>query len=73
MNFHAVKVNTLLKNNDLQELEENNSTKYMILLSELGELGCINIQNSVLYYIIDSEWNDLNKSLLFSCPKSPGS
>ena len=46
-------------------LKEESISKYIFLLPKLGELGYVNNQNTNSYYIIDSEWNELNKNVVF--------
>ena len=71
MNFHKVNMNEA-SYLDLHELKEESISKYILLLPKLGELGYANNQNTNLYYIIDSEWNELNKNMVFCRPTSPG-
>ena len=41
------------------------------MLPELGKHGYNTIEQSASYYIIDSEWNELNDNGSFIAPKSP--
>jgi len=72
MNFHTVKMNVVLTDADLAEIEEMKITKYILLLPKLGDLGYANNEQASLYYVIDSEWNELNENMHFSRPTSPG-
>ena len=72
MNFHSVKMNVVLTDADLAEIEEMKITKYILLLPKLGDLGYANNEEASLYYVIDSEWNKLNENMHFSRPTSPG-
>ena len=71
MKFHKINVKetTYL---DLDELKEENISKYILLLPKLGESGYANNQHTSLYYAIASEWNELNENMVFSLPTSPG-
>ena len=71
MNFHKVNMNEA-SYLDLHELKEESISKYIFFLPKLGELGYANNKNTNLYYIIDSEWNELNKNMVFCRPTSPG-
>jgi len=72
MNFHTVKMNVVLTDADFAEIEEMKITKYILLLPKLGDLGYANNEEASLYYVIDSEWNELNENMHFSRPTSPG-
>ena len=56
---------------DLDELKEDSISKYILLLPKFGELEYANNQNTNLYYVINSEWNELNENMVFSLPTSP--
>ena len=71
MNFHNVNMKEA-SYLDLDELKEENISKYILLLPKLGELGYANNQHTTLYYAIDSEWNELNENMIFRRPISPG-
>ena len=60
--------------NDLELLpfKEDTIKNYLLLLPELGKDGYISIEKNASYYIIDSEWNELNDSNNFMPPKTPG-
>ena len=54
MNFHKVNVKEA-SYLDLDELKEDNISKYILLLPKLGELGYANNRRTNLHYVIDSE------------------
>ena len=44
---------------------------FVLLLPELGGYGYTNDNKLSLYYIIDSDWNELNKDMQMISPKTP--
>ena len=72
MVFHTVQMNEQSTDKQLVKLDESMFTKYMLLLPKLGEFGYTNNQSPLLYYVIDSEWNELDEEYQFNRPKSPG-
>ena len=47
-------------------------SNYVLLLPELGEYGYTKIDTLSLYYIIDSEWKELDQMMQLKIPSSPG-
>ncbi len=72
MVFHTVQMNLQSTDKHLVKLDESMFTKYMLLFPKLGEFGYTNNQSPLLYYVIDSEWNELDEEYQFNRPKSPG-
>ena len=70
MSYHNVDIDMILTNNDLIEFAEKYITTQLLLLPELGKAGYINIEEYSMYYIIDSEWNELNHVMQSRCPTS---
>ena len=70
MIYHNVNIDMTLINSDLIEFGETHITKYLLLLPELLRLRYTNTRESSLYYIIDSEWNDLKEGIQFRRPIS---
>ena len=70
MNYHATKLDLSLTDFDLLPFEDKMITNYLLLLPELSKIGYINVQKNASYYVIDSEWNELDKSNSFMPPKS---
>ena len=71
MNFHQVEINLALTDSELQPFDESFISNYLLLLPELDKEGYINLQGNGSYYIIDSDWNELDSHVLLSPPKSP--
>ena len=71
MNYHTINFDLSLTEFDLLPFEDKMITNYLLLLPELSKIGYIHVQKNASYYIIDSEWNELDKSNSFIPPKSP--
>ena len=71
MNFHQVNMNLAATDSQLQPFDEGFISNYLLLLPELDKEGYINLQGNGSYYIIDSDWNELDSHILLSPPKSP--
>ena len=56
---------------DLLPFEDKMITNYILLLPELSKIGYFHLQKNASYYVIDSEWNELDKANNFMPPKSP--
>ena len=62
-----------VKNDDeLCKVDTATISNYALLSPALGEYGYTNIDKLSLYYIIESEWKDLDRYIQFNLPKSPG-
>ena len=71
MDFHKVEINLSMTDTELQPFDENCISNYLLLLPELDKDGYINLEGNGSYYIIDSDWNELDCHILLSPPKSP--
>ena len=71
MTYHNVDIYMTLTNNDLIGFGETNITNYVLLLPELEKAGYTNTEESSMYYIIESEWNELKHDMKFRHPTSP--
>ena len=71
MNYHAINFDMSLTDFDLLPFDDTMITNYLLLLPELSKIGYIHLQTNASYYVIDSEWNELDKSNIFVPPKSP--
>ena len=69
MNYHKVDLDLSLTDLGLLNLGESNISNYVLLLPELCEDGCINVESRSSYYIIVSEWNEVNKMNNLLTPK----
>ena len=56
---------------ELKQVDERTFTRYILLLPELSKLGYYTISGYGSYYIIDSEWNELDCDIKLLPPKSP--
>ena len=65
-------MNLISTDKHLVKLDKRVFTKFMLLLPKLGAFGYTNNQSPPLYYVIDSEWNELDEEKQFNHPKSPG-
>jgi len=71
MDFHKVEIDSSMTDTELQPFDENCISNYLLLLPELDKDGYINLEGNGSYYIIDSDWNELDCHILLSPPKSP--
>ena len=71
MTYHKVLFDLSLTDLELLPFEEDAIDNYLLLLPELGKDGYINVEQNASYYMIDSEWNELNEKKNIP-PKSPG-
>ena len=71
MNYHLTNLDLSLTDFDLLPFEDKMITNYILLLPELSKIGYFHLQKNASYYVIDSEWNELDKANNFMPPKSP--
>ena len=71
MNYHKVDLDLSLTDLDLLNLYTSNTRNYLLLLPEWYKDGYINVESISAYYIIDSEWNELDNMNNLYIPKSP--
>ena len=71
MNYHVTNLDLSLTDFDLLPFEDKMITNYILLLPELSKIGYFHLQKNASYYVIDSEWNELDKANNFMPPKSP--
>ena len=72
MNFHEIKMNVSTTNNDLATLKRSDIYCYILALPKADMNGFINVECNSLYYVIDSNWNELSEEMEFISPRSPG-
>ena len=72
MTYHKILFDLSFTDLELLPFEEDTIENYLLLLPELGKDGYINAEENASYYIIDSEWNELNEQNNLIPPKSPG-
>ena len=71
LNFHNININMSLTDKDLLSVFDVSSIdNFVLLLLELGGYGYKNDNKLSLYFIIDSEWNELNKDMQMISPKT---
>ena len=63
MIYHNVDIDMTLMNNKLIEFSETHITKYLLVLPELGKASYTNTEESSMYYIIDSDWNEIKHNM----------
>ena len=71
MNFHQVEINENITDLQLRQIDESSFKRYILLLPELSRVGYNTISGCGSYYIIDSEWNELNPKIQFVPPQAP--
>ena len=71
MHFHKVTMNLSKTDLDLNDIDKEKFLNYVLFLPELDKDGFIHKQMFSSYYIIDSEWNELDTNLTFAKPKTP--
>ena len=71
MKFHNISIDMSLTDNDILSVFDASSIdNFVLLLPELGGYGYKNDSKLSLYYIIDSDWNELNKDMQMISPKT---
>ena len=73
LSIHYFKVSMDLSKTDLDLIpfDKNDIVKYILLLPEINEYGYMTKDQSASYYVIDSDWNELNQYMEFMKPYSP--
>ena len=71
MHFHDIILNLSINKLDLKEVRKSVITDYILALPELRIDGYMNEQCGCSYYVIDSNWNELDQHMQFNKPKSP--
>ena len=72
MYFYEIEINASDTDNDLATLKRSDIDCYMLALLKVDINGCINVECSSLYYVIDSNCNKLSEEMGFISPRSPG-
>ena len=71
MNYHMINFDLSITDIDLLPFDDAMITNYIFLLPELSKTGYVNVPKNTSYYVIDSEWNELDKLNIFVPPTSP--
>ena len=71
MNFHKVTMDLSRTDLDLYDIDKKKISNYVLLLPELEKSGFIHQQMYSSYYVIDSEWNELDSNMKFIKPRAP--
>ena len=71
MNFHKVLVDETITDFSLKTFAVSDINKFMLALPHIGTSGYQVNNQSYLYYIIDSEWNELNENNEIKAPTTP--
>ena len=72
MTFHCVSIDKERTDLNLDSVNEAEIIIFMLLLPKIGTSGYIIDQDRPTYYIVNSEWQELGQSDIFSTPRSPG-
>ena len=72
MHFHEMKMDVSKTQYDLIGLKRSDIYCYILALAKADANGFINVECNSLYYIIDSNWNELSEEMDFISPRSPG-
>ena len=72
MHLHEMKIDLSMTKLDLILFNEDDIHNHMLVLPELSIFGYIHIECKSLYYVIDSDWNELDDNMNMETPKSPG-
>ena len=56
---------------DLMSFNQDKTQSYMMVLPKLNIFGYIPIEFKSLYYVIDSDWNEMDDNMKMETPKSP--
>ena len=72
MHFHEMNMNVSKTQYDLTALKRSDINCYMLALPKAEINGFINEECNSLYYIIDSNWNELSEKMELISPRSPG-
>ena len=56
----------------LYYIDTTTISNYLLLLPELGEHGYTPVDIPSVYYIIDSQWKELDQYMYLKSPTSPG-
>ena len=71
MNYHNVDLDLSLTSLYVLNLDESYISNYLPLLPELCKDGYINVESNSSYYIIDSDWIEVDNMNNLCIPKSP--
>ena len=71
MHFHEMKMDLSLPKLDLVSLKHTDINGYVLLLPEVNIRGFLKIESRSLFYIINSNRNELDDKMEMPCPKSP--
>ena len=72
MHLHEMKIDLSMTNLDLILFNEDDIHNYMLVLPELSIFGYMHIECKLLYYVIDSDYNEMDNNMNMETPKSPG-
>ena len=72
MNFHDIIMDLSMTKLDLKSISIGDIRGYILALPELTIDGYLNEQCGCAYYVVDSDWNELDQQMQFNKPKSPG-
>ena len=72
MNFHKLRVDMTITDSSLYRFAVSDIKIFILALPYIGTSGYQANNKSSMYYIIDSEWNELNENDELQAPSTPG-
>ena len=70
--FHNIAVDMNMTDYSLECFRKEIINQFILLLPEMETSGYKAGGNMCMYYVINSEWNELDENLVFSTPRTPG-
>lgn len=72
MNTHEVIIDCEIADTDVEQIQKKDISIYLLMLPISNDDNISNaFNNEMIYYIIDSEWNELGKCNTLQYPTSP--
>ena len=72
MNTHEVVIDCEIEDDDVEHIHKKNISKYLLILPISNDGNMSNtLSNKMIYYVIDSEWNELGSFNTLEYPISP--
>ena len=72
MNFHKLSVDMTINDFSLKTFTVSDITDFILALLRIDTSGYQANSPSPMYYVIDSEWNELNENDELEAPNMPG-
>ena len=71
MHLNEMQIDLSMIELDLISFNQDEIHNYMMVLPELSIFGYIYIRCKSVYYVIDSNWNEIYDNMKMKTPKSP--